>query len=145
MSDILMKGTEPIGQVSDLTADNVEYASGVSVKEKIDSMETDYTYNLTLINGWGGNVQVNVSTKNQVVAIQGYIDATNATSTTFCNAGTNPLDCYNNKLLPVSGQSVAIKANQAQEYSIGFDNTGGWHAVISQKSTIAIVNVYARA
>lgn len=36
MSDILMKGTEPIGQVSDLTADNVEYSSGVSVKDKID-------------------------------------------------------------------------------------------------------------
>lgn len=36
MSDILMKGTEPIGQVSDLTADNVEYSAGVSVKQKID-------------------------------------------------------------------------------------------------------------
>lgn len=40
MSDILMKGTEPIGQVSDLTADNVEYSSGVSVKDKIDSDNT---------------------------------------------------------------------------------------------------------
>lgn len=40
MSDILMKGTEPIGQVSDLTADNVEYSSGVSVKDKIDAMNT---------------------------------------------------------------------------------------------------------
>lgn len=38
MSDILMKGTEPIGQVSDITADNVEYSSGVSVKDKIDSL-----------------------------------------------------------------------------------------------------------
>lgn len=37
MSDILMKGTEPIGQVSDLTADNVEYSSGVSVKQKLDT------------------------------------------------------------------------------------------------------------
>ena len=36
MSDILMKGTEPIGQVADLTADNVEYSSGVSVKDKLD-------------------------------------------------------------------------------------------------------------
>ena len=36
MSDILMKGTEPIGQVSDLTADNVEYSSGVSIKAQID-------------------------------------------------------------------------------------------------------------
>lgn len=52
MSDILMKGTEPIGQVSDLTADNVEYSSGVSVKQKIDnilteiplSSNTDFTY-----------------------------------------------------------------------------------------------------
>lgn len=38
MSDILMKGTEPIGQVADLTADNVEYSSGVSVKQKIDNL-----------------------------------------------------------------------------------------------------------
>ena len=36
MSDILMKGTEPIGQVCDLTADNVEYSSGVSVKDMLD-------------------------------------------------------------------------------------------------------------
>lgn len=38
MSDILMKGTEPIGQVSDLTADNVEYSSGVSVKQAIENV-----------------------------------------------------------------------------------------------------------
>lgn len=38
MSDILMKGTEPIGQVSDLTADNIEYSEGVSVKQKIDDV-----------------------------------------------------------------------------------------------------------
>lgn len=37
MSDILMKGTEPIGQVSGLTADNVEYSSGVSVKDALDN------------------------------------------------------------------------------------------------------------
>ena len=43
MSDILMKGTEPIGQVSDLTADNVEYSSGVSVKD----MLTGETLNAT--------------------------------------------------------------------------------------------------
>lgn len=43
MSDILMKGTEPIGQVSDLTADNVEYSSGVSVKNKIDRMASNWT------------------------------------------------------------------------------------------------------
>lgn len=128
-----------------LSADQVSYDSNNTVKDKIDSMETDYVYNLTLINGWAGNVEVNVSTKNKVVAIEGYLDATNATSTTFCNADTNPLNCYNNKLLPVSGQSLGIKANQAQDYTIGFDNTGGWHAVISQKLTIAIVNVYARA
>ena len=44
MSDILMKGTEPIGQVADLTADNVEYSSGVSVKEKIDDMDSKKVY-----------------------------------------------------------------------------------------------------
>lgn len=36
MSNILMNGTEPIGQVAGLTADNVEYSEGVSVKDKID-------------------------------------------------------------------------------------------------------------
>lgn len=44
MSDILMKGTEPIGQVCDLTADNVEYSSGVSVKIKIDSKLENFQY-----------------------------------------------------------------------------------------------------
>lgn len=40
MSDILMKGTEPIGQVSDITADNVEYSTGVSVKNKIEAVDS---------------------------------------------------------------------------------------------------------
>lgn len=39
MSDILMKGTEPIGQVAGLTADNVEYSEGVSVKSVLDVQE----------------------------------------------------------------------------------------------------------
>lgn len=38
MSNILMCGNEPLGQVSDLTADNIEYSEGVSVKQKIDGM-----------------------------------------------------------------------------------------------------------
>lgn len=44
MSNILMCGTEPIGQVAGLTADNVEYSEGVSVKDKIDNLP---------LNAWG--------------------------------------------------------------------------------------------
>lgn len=56
MSDILMQGTEPIGQVSDLTADNVEYSSGVSVKDKIDTtfksaFQSILSKNIKCING----------------------------------------------------------------------------------------------
>lgn len=42
MSDILMKGTEPIGQVGDIPAENVVYTEGVSVKDKLDSISDTY-------------------------------------------------------------------------------------------------------
>ena len=41
MSNILMCGTDPVGQVCDITADNVEYSSGVSVKDKLDTITNE--------------------------------------------------------------------------------------------------------
>lgn len=130
---------------SGLSATNVQSAID-EVTSKVDALGVEYVYTLTLINGWTGNVEVNVNSLNRVVAIQGYLDATDATSTTFCNGGTIPATCYNDKLLPVSGQGLSFKANSNQAYTIGFSQDGdNWVGVASDIETFAVVNTYVRA
>ena len=95
MSDILMKGTEPIGQVSDLTADNVEYSSRVSVKDMLDTKvipNSTFTYNANITNG---------ATNSSVIRIGNLIKISMASITTSGNINANyalisnlPADAY---------------------------------------------------
>ena len=111
MSDILMKGTEPIGQVSDLTADNVEYSAGVSVKQKIDELEAHNT-----------NAQSAVSLSNNVTVT---VEA--------------PKDCYltirstnNDTLVAVYLYNTAVSLGQIRATS-----TAEWgaYALFMRKGT----------
>lgn len=62
MSNILMNGTEPIGQVAGLTADNVEYSEGVSVAEMIKVIPLTENISYTANTWTQGYFQVSANT-----------------------------------------------------------------------------------
>lgn len=133
MSDILMKGTEPIGQVSDLTADNVEYSSGVSVKDKIDEALGGAT---TLLN------QQQLSLTETSYPLSAEVNTFRFVIITISWAGGLP----SNEMFILNGviknSRIYLNGNPTADYAdiVAFpDNT---HVTLKATNTNVFINIY---
>lgn len=123
---------------SGLSANRVQGAID-EVNGKVDDAE--YSYNVTLINGWTGSLNVLYNKRTRLVAVRGVILADSATDVKFAHASasnTNP-----SPDVPVGAQGAPIQQYNQQ---IGFSYDGSdWWATVQTLGSTAINIVYSMA